>query len=402
MDKKNRTYLLITFGWLVIVAVLGLTIRMLFVYPLGLNYKYILHAHSHIAFLGWGFNALILGLLMKFSTKQKEYNRLFWLTQICILGFGVGFLTQGYHIVPIVFSTLFLIVSYFYAYKLNKELKMQPSTPAVKFAKASLFYLVLASIGPWGMGPIMALKMIHSVPYFLGIFFYLHFTYNGFFVMSMIAILFRQLEDDGVDLPQKASLDFYYWINFAVIPTYALSALWIKPHLIIYVISFVSALIQIIAFIRFYPFIKKAFAKWKPKLSKIVTQLYRLAFMIFGVKLIIQLLSATPLIANIGYKLKNYFVIGYLHLIFLGMFSLFFIGWHIHNKGYQVNKMAKNGLYLFMIGILLTEIVLFGNGFLTWARLDLIPEYSNLMFYFSLFMPIGLILFFIGQYKTKA
>jgi len=218
----------------------------------------------------------------------------------------------------------------------------------------------------------------------------------------MIAILFRQLEDDGVDLPQKASLDFYYWINFAVIPTYALSALWIKPHLIIYVISFVSALIQIIAFIRFYPFIKKAFAKWKPKLSKIVTQLYRLAFMIFGVKLIIQLLSATPLIANIGYKLKNYFVIGYLHLIFLGMFSLFFIGWHIHNKGYQVNKMAKNGLYLFMIGILLTEIVLFGNGFLTWARLDLIPEYSNLMFYFSLFMPIGLILFFIGQYKTKA
>ena len=401
MNKNRKTYLLVTLGWFIIVAILGLTIRTLYVYPIGFNYKYILHAHSHIAFLGWGFNALMIGLLSKFSKRPQSYDRLFWMTQICIFGFGIGFLTHGYHIISITFSTLFLFVSYFYAFRLNKELNTQGKTPTVKFAKSSLFYLVIASIGPWAMGPIMAMKMIHSIPYFLGIFFYLHFTYNGFFVMAMIALLFKQMEDDGIELPKNATQNFYYWTNIAVIPTYALSTLWVKPHFLVYFIAFVSSAIQLIAFVRFYPAIRNVFQEWQSTSSKLVKRLYFLAFWIFGIKLFIQLCSAFPIIADIGYKLKSYFVIGYLHLIFLGLFSLFFIGWHIHNKGFRENIISKIGIYLFIIGFLLTEIILFGNGFLNWARLGIIPKSTTLMFYFSIFLPIGLITFWIGQSSHK-
>ena len=399
--NKKKTYLLIALGWFVLVSILGLTIRMLFVFPLGVNYKYILHAHSHIAFLGWGFNALMLGLLIKFSSNRRAYNRLFWYTQICILLFGIGFLTHGYHVVSIVFSTLFLFVSYIYAYRLNKELKTQGETPAVKFARASLFYLVIASIGPWAMGPIMAMKMIHSIPYFLGIFFYLHFTYNGFFVMSMIAILFRQMEDDGIQIPIKAAQNFYFWTNLAVIPTYALSVLWIKPHWSIYLIALISSATQLIAFIKFSSILRKLFHFWKPKLSILVKRLYETAFWIFGLKLLIQLLSSIPVIANIGFKLKSYFVIGYLHLIFLGLFSLFFIAWHLHNKGFKHNTISRIGINVFLLGFSLTEVILFTNGFMNWARKGLIPESTHLMMYFTILMPLGLILFFTGQFQDN-
>jgi hypothetical protein len=47
-------------GYFVLVAVLGLFLRWLMVSPVdGVNYKNILHAHSHVALLGWLYCAFL-------------------------------------------------------------------------------------------------------------------------------------------------------------------------------------------------------------------------------------------------------------------------------------------------------------------------------------------------------
>lgn len=98
--------------YFLVVTVLGVFMRLFQVVDVPFDYKNILHAHSHVALLGWVYIALtslIFKLFLSEKQIRKKYKLLFWSTQISIIGMLIAFPITGYALGSIFFSSLFLI-----------------------------------------------------------------------------------------------------------------------------------------------------------------------------------------------------------------------------------------------------------------------------------------------------
>ena len=173
-----KLHIKIALGYFFIVALLGVLMRLFHVVDITFNYKNILHAHSHVALLGWVYTALTT-LIYKLYLSKKEINKkckvLFWSTQITIIGMLFTFPFIGYALFSIVFSTLFLLASYFFVWFFLKHTSLaQKETNSYKLIRASLWFMVLSSLGPWVLGVIMNTLGSTSPWYRNAIYFYLH------------------------------------------------------------------------------------------------------------------------------------------------------------------------------------------------------------------------------------
>lgn len=113
IDLKKHT--LIALGYFLLAALLGVFLRFFFVTSIPANFRYVVHAHSHIALLGWvylGLSALIYKMYFSEAKKGKTYKRIFWFTQITLLGMLFTFPFTGYAALSITFSTLFLFARF--------------------------------------------------------------------------------------------------------------------------------------------------------------------------------------------------------------------------------------------------------------------------------------------------
>ncbi|NBC57099.1 MAG: hypothetical protein GVY05_02280, partial [Bacteroidetes bacterium] len=183
MNKPKQQFLF-ALVYFLITAVFGFLLRLDGTdYSLGFikEYRYVVHAHSHIAILGWvylGLTSFIVRFYVSKAAFKKHYRKIFWVTQVCILGMQIFFPIQGYAVFSIAFSTLFLVITYvFFGFILKRvdvKVKRQKSFILIKHA---LVYMVISSIGPWALGGIMTTLGNESVWYKLAIYFYLHFQY---------------------------------------------------------------------------------------------------------------------------------------------------------------------------------------------------------------------------------
>jgi hypothetical protein len=88
----------------------------------------------------------------------------------------VRFPFQGYALFSIVFSTLFLLASYWFTWFFIKySSKTDKKLDSYKTLKIALVYLVISSTGTWVLGAIMTVLGPLSIWYRLAIYFYLHF-----------------------------------------------------------------------------------------------------------------------------------------------------------------------------------------------------------------------------------
>ena len=137
--------------FLFIASCIGLFLRYQVISPVeGVVYSYVLHAHSHVMFLGWVFNVLILSFTMEFA-EVKGFKNLFWLLQFCMLGILISFPIQGYNLFSITFSTLHSFTALAFIIQFFRATKIR-STIALTLAKAALLYFALSSIGPFFLG----------------------------------------------------------------------------------------------------------------------------------------------------------------------------------------------------------------------------------------------------------
>ena len=73
--------------YFILAALLGVAMRLPAIHSSSfINYKHLLHTHSHIAMLGWTYTALYIGLINAFlkPTEHKKYYKRFLLTQFTI------------------------------------------------------------------------------------------------------------------------------------------------------------------------------------------------------------------------------------------------------------------------------------------------------------------------------
>jgi hypothetical protein len=94
-------------------------------------------------------------------------------------------------------------------------------------------------------------------------------------------------------------------------------------------------------------------------------------------------------------------IIGYLPQPLLGYVSLFVLGFLLQQGLFRLGRYGGIGLSLFLTGFFATELMLFGQGTLLWLGLTALPSFNWLIFWASVPMPLGLLLFFLGQRGFK-
>ena len=217
----------VALGYFALAAVLGALLRFLTLHPVpGLHAGHLLHTHSHIAFLGWVFNACFVLGLTAFPGQRpgKQWRRLWVVLQVGVIGMLVSYPIQGYGPISIAFSTLHMGASAVFAWWLWRA--TGASTAARPHLRVALAALVLSGLGPLALGPLAALDLRDSPGYTLAIYFYLHAHYNGWFVFFLQAIA---VQAAGKAVDRKKALRAAQWLAAGLVLTFAQSTLWLDP-----------------------------------------------------------------------------------------------------------------------------------------------------------------------------
>ncbi len=384
-----KVHIKLALGYFFIVALLGVFMRMFQVIDIDFNYKNILHTHSHIALLGWIYTALttlIYRLFLLDKQISKKYKILFWSTQITIIGMLFTFPFIGYALFSIIFSSLFIIATYFFVWLFLKYTSSeQKKTNSYKIIRASLWFMVLSSLGPWALGIIMNTLGSSSPLYRNAIYFYLHFQYNGWFLVALIGILFSVFEKYSIPFPKKIFQFFFRLFISGVILTFFISILWMKPSLGFYILAGIGSVFQILAFGIVWKQIRLSKKLLIASLSKVELTLLKTAGIFFITKLFLQLIGAFP---SISIMISNNLdvVIAYIHWIFLGIVTIAIFAFLNHFKLFIISKRVY---FIYIIAFIITESLLLYKGMVIWLNGALTENYY-------LFLGIASILFLIA------
>lgn len=401
IDLKKHANIALTY--FLLVGFLGIFLRMFFVTPIAANFRYVVHAHSHIALLGWvyiGLTTLIYRLYFQDSPKKKTYLRIFWFTNITIIGMLCSFPFQGYALFSITFSTLFLIASYFLAWFVFKNIPPEyKNTYSYKCIRTALWYMVISSIGPWAIGGVMATLGNTSIWYKLSIYFYLHFQYNAWFLLVLCGIVFYLMEKYKLRIDTRDFKEFFLNVNAGFILTLFLSALWVEPPMIFYFLGGTGAIFQIMGFWYFYRILKKNWPLLKLRLSPFIGMLLKIAAVVLVAKLLMQLLSAHKYIADLSFQFPD-FIIGYLHLVFLGIVSVCLFAFLLY---FRLIRLPRILFWTYFTGFVLSEVLIFYKGMSQWLGLPFFSEYFGMLVAVSSLLPLSVyLILLISGTSTEA
>ncbi|MCX7550045.1 hypothetical protein [Xanthomarina sp. F2636L] len=394
MPKKLVLTCLINF---LIAALLGLALRYTYLSPISFNYRFLTHAHSHIAMLGWVYLMLYTLFVHYFIPEKKHvYNILFWITQIAVVGMLFSFPFQGYAAISITFSTLHIFCSYYFFRLIWKNHETQ-SIVSKLLLKGSLLFMIISTIGVWCLGPAVGILGQASAFYQIAIQFFLHFQFNGWFLIAVLAILFHKLQ---IKDSRKFRLFFKLLITSTIL-TFALPINWFAPHITLLWVNGLGVILQIAALMIFLNLIKPGFKKVINESSKIIKFMLRFALFCFILKIGMQTLSLIPEISNMAFQHRN-LVIGFIHLTMLGVISGFLFVYILQSNLVKFNKNITLGMYIFVLGFVLTELILIIQGCLFYFGIGLLPNYYVLLFLSSILLPLGIVGLIFNIYKTKS
>lgn len=332
--------------FLFLASLIGLLLRWHHYQPIvGLTYPNWLHAHSHTMFLGWIFNALTVALVFHFiaQAEQRKYTLLLIAINALLAGMLVAFPLQGYGFFSITLTTLhtmLIVIFIFWFFRDTSALRVREP---VLLARMSLVFFVISALGPFILGLLAAKGLGHSVWYNLAVYYYLHFQYNGVFTFGVFSLFYQMLHEKGIAVDDRAAKKFRVLLGVACIPAYGLSTLWTNPGSLIYGIAWMAGLLQVSALVFFIRSIRNS-VKQFASLSANTRILFRVAFIAFVLKLVLQLLSALPAVARLAYEVRP-FVMTYLHLVLISMVSFFLLAWY-HQQRFILIKRLTLGLLI--------------------------------------------------------
>ncbi len=392
MQKKFILVCLLNF---LVAASMGLVLRYVFIQPLSLNFRFLTHGHSHVAMLGWVYLMLYLLIVHHFIPDKKPiYNRLFWITQLAVVGMMISFPLQGYAAISISFSTLHIFCSYYFV-RLVWQHHKTTSLPARYLLKACLLFMLLSTIGVWCLGPAVATLGQTSAFYQIAIQFFLHFQFNGWFLLAVLAVFLNQFNIANHQLFKH----FFALLILATIFTFALPVSWFAFHPLLLWINGLGVVLQVLALYYLLKLLQPHWNSFWANGSTTIKLMYRFALLCFVLKIGIQTLSLIPEVAEKAYQYRD-FVIGFIHLTMLGIISGFLFAFILQSP--LVNKKSKIlsfGLYSFIAGFLTTECILFIQGCLYYFGVGMMPNYHLLLFVCSILLPLGILFIIVNIFN---
>ena len=390
-----------------IAAVMGALMRFAFVEELRwMDYRFMMHGHSHVAMLGWIYLALYALLIHYFLPTEKQsdnfYKKLFWFTQATVIGMAIAFPLQGYAGFSIAFSSLHIIASYLFMWRFLKDAKpINKGSYSFRFVQWALWFMVLSTLAIWCMPILMANEMRGSAFYYAAVQFYLHFQFNGWIIFAILGLFFKLTEFHHLPVSKKNANRFLNLLIISCLLTYVLAVTWSTPLAILFYVNSTGVALQLAALVYFVFIFKDMRSYMDRHFSGWVRNIFLLALISFIIKIIIQTAVIVPQIGVVAYTIRN-FVLGFIHLLLLGMATCFLLGFATHENLITIkNKIAKSGMVILLAGIILSEFILFGQGILLWGELGFMPFYYKLIFGVSALMPIGIGVFVYSQYFSK-
>ncbi|MFD1629404.1 hypothetical protein [Pseudopedobacter beijingensis] len=386
---------------LTLVALYGVLMRykIAFDFPF-FEQKNLLHAHSHFAFSGWINHLLYIGLFLIIKNKlsaagHKKYKLLIGANLIAAFGMLIFFTRQGYGNISIIFSTFSIIIAVVYAWLFIRDTRaLSAVLPARAWAVAGLLLNIVSAAGPLSLGYMMATKHIQQDIYLASVYYYLHFQYNGWFFFGAMALVIHSLPK--ID---TAFQRYFRWFLMTIIPTFQLSILWVKLPVWLYSIAVFAALMQLIAWLAMLTKIKSSFWEKRTNAPKSIVLLFYISAIAITIKFVLQAISVIPQLSHFVFGMRS-IVIAYLHLVLLGGFSLFFMGYMLANKWVYLNKLAIVTICLFVIGVIVNEILLGIQGFASFF-LMLVPYVNELLFIAAIMLFGGALGMFLSQIREK-
>ncbi|MBD3637550.1 MAG: hypothetical protein HUJ25_09370 [Crocinitomicaceae bacterium] len=388
----NSKWILLSLFFLSIAAIAGTMMRLSIFTDVFIPYNNLLHAHSHIAFQGWIYLTLFL-LITKTYLPQDLYNsnRYRWqlyFTVFVLFGILISFAAQGYGLVSIIFSSLFQLLNYVFAWTFLKDTRKTPTgkkkSISLKFIQASIILMCVSTLGPWAVAVFSANGMAQTEYFDASLYFFFHFQYNGWFSFAVIGLLFYLAETKGYSFNKSHANKSFILFSWTIVPGYLLSLLGMSFGHYLYLPSLIIAIGQCLGL---YYFIKS----WKSSGIDKATWKNLLLFIFVCcliIKFILQLSSAIPQLQEFAFH-NRFVIIAYIHLTLIGFltFALLFI---LNKLGWIMK--SRIGQLFFITGFITTEITLL---FLTFS-----PQLSQyqLMVFFSTLMVIGSLWILIRQF----
>jgi hypothetical protein len=315
-----RWYIIPALIHLLLVLVSGIIIRYQWVSPgvINLDTKFLIHAHSHLALLGWLFMVIAGQFLIRFSDFDKKTpitSRWFpFLLHISIFIMSYSFLMEGYSSKSIALSTwVILVITYWSIEFLRIHNVATDITSCAFLAKSTIVVLLISNIAPFALslGVFMGEQWIRT-----WVSFYLHFQYSGWLTLAILAILIHKSSLNNFSGKNKWGIFLFLIGSVLLFETIIRND---STLLVLQLIGFTGGLMVVVTTIYFT---KSIYSDYKENQFILGWQRILIYAGLLGLilKAVIQLISSVPVI-GILFTSNNFLVIGFTHLLLLGSYT---------------------------------------------------------------------------------
>lgn len=187
-------------------------------------------------------------------------------------------------------------------------------------------------------------------------------------------------------------------MGIACMPAYFITVLWIKPLALIHIIALLASGIQVFAMGAI------CFLCWKERKCLQISNgrpgagFILVAIFLLFLKSLIQSFSAIPGFFELFYA-NRHWVVAFLHLVLIGVVSLFILGYSLQFPGFFSNhQKTKWPMLLFLLAFLASECWLLAGNVLSSMYS---PLFHGFLSFFSLGMCISLVWLFFLTAKNK-
>ena len=382
------------FLYFIITILLGLSLRVSYIADVFFNIRHVTHSHSHIGLLGWIYTILSSLICQYFlrETDRKPYFILFLCTQFCILGMLFSFPFGGYFLYSIIFSSLFIICTYWFSifflkrskkynfirFSISKSVDTEHDKPlSLKFVHWGIYFLILSSIGIWLL-PVAIVKAGKGSDWYnSALYFFLHFQYNGWFLAVLFGLLVGEIEHKSL-LNSKRLKGALYNFVIGTIGSVTLSWVGFFNEPILYIIGNISGFLLLASIFELY----RAYMQLEK--PAFLMQMFLLLCML---KSIFMFLGSFPWIAEVVLPNRE-FVISYLHFTFLGVIGFGVL--HFLEKNLHIH-FPYWSLSLYTTAFVGSEILIAYKGIAIFCELFVPDNYYLLLVVFSslFFIAVG-------------
>lgn len=397
-----RFFIHISFFLFMVTGLSGLWMRFLSANPAHtIPYTHILHAHSHLAILGWAFLGVFTIFFALFWTdinrKRQAFALMSTLFMISLFMF-LAFLYQGYDVFSIILSTLHIFAEYWGAIFIYKELSAftRVSKQGKLYIYGSLLSLILSSIGPFSLGAIASNGLKDSDLFDMAIYFYLHFQYNGWLYLALIGLFIFILQKKRIaHSPILLGTGFWIYI-ISLLPGYLLSVLWADVGPFATKLATIGGIGQWIGILFVLLAFKEIWKQVAKEYNKLTLTGLSIVFGLLFLKSTMELGLISPMLADLIYDTRD-IIIGYLHFTLLGFISIFImLQLQMLERIHTQNPATTFGFIIYFAGFLWNEGLLFYSGLAHWLPLPILPVLKVSLVGASLLLVIGIFFIWVG------